>query len=146
MTASAAPAGPATSEPAPPTLPDAPPGPVEVGAAYALVLVLSVLVALWGAFLVPLRVGGTLVPVCWLLALGSTAVLGAWGGRLLGKAGAVVPVLLWLAVAFTLGTRRAEGDLVVPGSTTGIVFLLAGAVGGAVAYGVQVTRLPAPPG
>ena len=107
-------------------------------------LALTVLLAVWGAFLVPLRVGGTLVPLSWLLALGGNVGLGAAGGRLYGKAGAVVPVVLWLLVAFTLGTRRAEGDLVVPGSTAGLVFLLAGAVGGALAYGVQVTRAPSP--
>lgn len=126
------------------TEPAAPLGRGGTAAAYALVLLLSVLLALWGAFLVPLRVGGTLVPVSWVVALVGNVVLGSIGGRLLGKLGAVVPVLLWLAVAFTLGSRRAEGDLVVPGSTPGLVFLLAGAVGGAVAYGVQVTRVSAP--
>lgn len=141
MTAPAA--RPATSEgaataPVPPT----PPGPVQTAVAYGLVLLLSVLTAVWGAFLVPLRIGATPVPVCWLVALVATGVLGSSGGRLLGRAGAAVPVLLWLAVAVTLGTRRAEGDLVVPGSTTGIVFLLAAAVGGAVAYGAQSTRVP----
>ena len=138
------------TEPAPPygpppvPAPPAPLGPTGRGAAYGLVLVLTVLLAVWGAFLVPLRVDGTLVPLCWLLALGGNVGLGTAGGRLYGKAGVVGPVLLWLVVAFTLGSRRAEGDLVVPGSTTGLVFLLAGAVGGAVAYGVQVTRAPAP--
>lgn len=109
---------------------------------YGLVLLLTLLLAVWGAFLVPLRLGGALLPVSWVLALGTTLVGGVVGGRLLGKAGAVVPVLLWLAVAVTLGTKRSEGDLVVPGSTAGLVFLLAGALGGAVAYGIQVTRLP----
>jgi len=139
------------TEPAPPLGPPpvpatpAPPlGPTGRGAAYGLVLVLTVLLAVWGAFLVPLRVDGTLVPVCWLLALGGNVALGTAGGRLYGKAGVVGPVLLWLVVAFTFGSRRAEGDLVVPGSTTGLVFLLAGAVGGAVAYGVHVTRPPSP--
>jgi len=138
------------TEPAPPLGPQpvpAPPaalGPTGRGAAYGLVLVLTVLLAVWAAFLVPLRVDGTLVPVCWLLALGGTVGLGTAGGRLYGKAGVIGPVLLWLVVAFTFGSRRAEGDLVVPGSTTGLVFLLAGAVGGAVAYGVQVTRAPSP--
>lgn len=107
-------------------------------------LALTVLLALWGAFLVPLRVSGVVLPVCWLLALVGNVVLGAAGGRLQGKAGVVLPVLLWLFVAFTLGNRRAEGDLVVPGSTAGLGFLLAGAVGGAVAYGLHVSRAPSP--
>lgn len=140
MTASAAPSG--TQAPPVPPVPPGTPGRFATGAAVTLVLVLAVLLAVWGAFLVPLRVGGALVPVSWVIALAGNVVLGVQGGRLLGKAGAVAPALLWLAVAFTLGSKRAEGDLVVPGSTGGIVFLLAGAVGGAIAYGVQVTRLP----
>lgn len=126
------------------TEPAAPLGPTGTAAAYALVLLLTVLLAVWGAFLVPLRVGGTLAPVCWLIALGGNVALGTAGGRLYGKAGTVVAALVWLVVAFTLGSKRTEGDLVVPGSTVGLVFLLLGAVGGAVAYGVQVTRLPSP--
>ena len=129
--------------PATPPVAAGPPAPLAGAgrtAAYALVLALSVLLALWGAFLVPFRVSGTLVPVSWLLALAGNAVLGTVGGRLHGRAGAVGPVLLWLVVALTLGSRRAEGDLVVPGSTTGLVFLLAGAVGGAMGYAWHVTR------
>ena len=126
------------------TAPPAPLGAAARTAAYALVLALTVLLALWGAFLVPFRVSGTLVPVSWLLALAGNVVLGTAGGRLYGRAGAVVPMLLWLVVALTLGSRRAEGDLVVPGSTTGLVFLLVGAVGGAMAFGWQVTRPPSP--
>ncbi len=126
--------------------PPAPPPPPLTGAgragAYALVLALSVLLAVWGAFLVPLRIGGVLAPVCWVVALVGNVALGAAGGRLLGRPGSVVASLLWLAVAFTLGSRRSEGDLVVTGSATGLVFLLLGAVGGAVAYGVAATRLP----
>lgn len=124
-----------------------PPGwsPVGKGGAYALVLVLTVLLAVWGAFLVPFRVGGTLVPLCWLLALVGNVVLGRAGGRLLGKTGTIVVGLVWLVVAFTLGTKRSEGDLIVPGTTVGLVFLLAGAVASAVSYGLVVTRVPAPP-
>ena len=127
------------TDPAPPA---APPGPGQTAGAYALVLLLAVLLAVWGAFLVPLRVGGTLVPVSWAVAFGGNLVLGVAGDRLAGKAGALVPALLWLVLAFTLGSKRAEGDLVVPGSTEGVVFLLAGALGSAVAYAVAVLRPP----
>lgn len=125
-------------------MPPQPLGAAGRTAAYGLVLALTVLLALWGAFLVPLRVGGVLLPVSWVLALGGNVVLGVVGGCLHGKAGVVLPVLLWMLVAFTLGSRREEGDLVVPGSTTGLGFLLAGAVGGAVAYGLHVSRAPSP--
>lgn len=122
------------------TEPAAPPGGVSRAAPYALVLLLTVLLAVWGAFLVPLRVAGVAAPVCWLVALVTTLTGGTVGGRLGGRGGTAVPVLVWLVVALTLGSRRTEGDLVVPGTTTGLVFLLAGAVGGAVAFALQVRR------
>lgn len=122
-----------------PPAPARPSGVANAGA-FALVLLLTVLLAIWGAFLIPFRVGAVLVPVSWAIALVGNAVLGRAGGHLGGKAGVVVVGGLWLAVAFTLGSRRAEGDLIVPGSATGLGFLLLGAVGSAVAYGMHVTR------
>ena len=111
-------------------------------AAYALVLVLAVLLAVWGAFLVPLRIGGTAVPVCWAVAVVGNGLLGWYGGQLLGRLGAAGPGVLWLVVALTLGSKRGEGDLIVPGSTTGLVFLLVGAVASAVAYGATSPGAP----
>ncbi len=111
-------------------------------AAYGLVLVLTVLLAVWGAFLVPLRVGGTAVPVCWVVAVVGNVLLGRYGGQLLGRSGALVPGLLWLGIALTLGSKRREGDLIVPGSVTGLVFLLVGAIASAVAYGLASPGAP----
>ena len=102
---------------------------------YALVLLLTVLLAVWGAFLVPLRYGTVPVPVSWLVAVAGNGLLGWYGGRLLGRPGALVPGVLWLGIALTLGSKRGEGDLVVPGTLVGLVFLLLGAVTSAVAYG-----------
>ena len=39
-----------------------------------------------------------------------------------------------------LSSRRAEGDVVVPGSAVGTGFLLAGALASALAYGAAVLR------
>lgn len=122
------------------------PSPVEPGrgesaAAYALVLWLALLLALWGAFLVPLKVGTVPVPLSLLVALAGNAALGWWGGRLYGRLGAAGPGLVWLGVALALGTQRREGDLVVPGSAMGLLFLLVGAVTSAVAFGA-VRRRP----
>jgi hypothetical protein len=100
-------------------------------AAYALVLVLTVELALWGAFLVSFRVAGVLVPVCWVIAVMGNAAVGRAGGMLAGRLGAGVPGLLWLAVVVPLMTRRTEGDLVVVG-LVGLVFLAAGALASAV--------------
>lgn len=107
---------------------------------YVLVLVLTVQLAVWGAFLVPFRIGGTVVPVCWLIAGLGNAAVGWAGGRLAGHRGAAFPGLVWLLVAFTLGSKRAEGDLVVTGTTVGTVFLLLGAVSSAGTYGIVLAR------
>ena len=104
-------------------------------ASYALVLLLTVLLAVWGAFLVPLRIGSVPIPVSWVIAIAGNGLLGWVGGRLLGRLGAAGPGVVWLAVALTFGTPRAEGDLIVPGTVVGLVFLVAGAVASAVAYG-----------
>ena len=130
-------AGPVPDEPAPAPLA----GPALV-AAYGLVLLLAVLLALWGAFLVPLRVGTVLLPVSWLVAAAGNAALGWAGGRLLGRPGAAGPGIVWVVIALTLGSRRAEGDLIVPGSTAGLVFLLVGAVASAAAYSAVARRPP----
>ena len=114
--------------------------PPERVAAYALVLVLTALLALWGAFLVPFRVGGALVPVSWVVALVGNAVLGRAGAQLAGSTGAVVPGLLWLVVALGLASRRAEGDVVVPSTAVGLGFLLCGVSASAVVYGRAVLR------
>lgn len=108
-------------------------GPAGTALSYALVVLLTVLLAVWGAFLVPFRVAGVLVPVCWVLAVAGNTALCLAGGRLGGRAGAAVPGLLWVVVAFTLGSPRAEGDLVVPGTPVGLVFLLLGVGASAVA-------------
>lgn len=117
-------------------------GRVSTYAGFALVLLLTALLAVWGAFLVPFRVGATLVPVSWAVAVAGNLLVGRAGGRLVGRLGAGLTGVLWLGIAFTLGSKRAEGDLVVPGSVTGLVFLLAGGVASAVAY-ARATPLPA---
>jgi hypothetical protein len=113
---------------------------VERGWAYALVLLLTVLLALWGAFLVPFRVGGVLVPVSLVIAVVGNVLVGRAGARVAGSTGAVVPGLLWVAVTLVLSSRRAEGDVVVPGDAVGLAFLLTGALASAVAYGAAVLR------
>lgn len=115
--------------------PDDAPGPGLTYASYALVLLLALLLAVWGAFLVPLRIGTVPVPVSWVIAVVGNGLLGWAGGRLLGRLGAAGPGVVWLTVALTAGSQRAEGDLVVPGTVVGLVFLVSGAIASAVAYG-----------
>lgn len=119
---------------------------LRTGASYALVLVLAVELAVWGAFLVPLRAFGVPLPAGPLVALVGNAGLGIAGTRVLGRrAGGLLPFLLWLVVALALGTRRAEGDVVVPGGAMGLAFLACGAVSGVAVLGVGPS-LPRPAG
>lgn len=116
---------------------------VRVAATYLLVLVLSVELAVWGAFTVLLRVGGQPVPLGIAVAVVGNVVLGTWGGRVLGRrAGALGPGLVWLVVALQLASTRPEGDLVVVSGLRGFAFLIAGAV----AALTVVLRSPATPG
>ena len=105
-------------------------------AVYALVLLLSLLTALWGSFLVPLRVGGVPVPVAVVLAVVANLVLGTQAGRLYGRTGAALPGVVWFAIAGTLQARRPEGDLIVVGTLTGYAFLLLGSIATAVPVGL----------
>ena len=116
---------------------------LQRGWASVLVLLLTVLLALWGAVLVPFRVGGTLVPISIVIAVVGNVLVGRAASRLAGSGGALATGVLWTGLTLVLSSRRAEGDVVVPGSPVGMGFLLAGAVASAVAYGAAVLR-PAP--
>ena len=116
------------------------PGPVRRAAQYALLLLLAVLLAVWGAFFVPLRLGGVPVPLGLLLALAPVPLVLA-GGRASGRRwGGAGPYLVWVLVVLRLAATRTEGDLVLPGGgTTGalsLAFLGLGVVGGGCALGL----------
>lgn len=53
-------------------------------------------------------------------------VLGGAGAALASRTGAVAAAAGWVAVVLVLSSPRPEGDLVVPGSTLGTVWLVAG--------------------
>lgn len=113
------------------------------GASFALVLLLTVLLALWGAFLVPLRVGGVPAPVGVLLALATVPLCRAGGDALRSRVGAALPLLVWAALALSLSSQRREGDLIVTGSLAGLAFLGLGLLGGAYVVGSWRPRPPA---
>ena len=110
-------------------------------ASYALVLVLGVELAVWEAFLVAARPFGTALPLAAAVALLGNLVVGVAGGRVLGRPlGAVVPGVLWLVVALLLGTKTAEGDVVVTSTFRGMAFLLVGTAAAAVPIGLAVAH------
>lgn len=101
---------------------------VRPGVAVAVALVLTVLLTVWASFLVPLRLSGVPVPV-WALPLAAMLAAAAWAGRRAGIAGTVLPAALWLVLSWLVfGSARAEGDLVVPGTTSGYAYLFGGLV------------------
>jgi hypothetical protein len=105
--------------------------------------IVAVLVAGWLAlvevFWLPLRIGGILVPLSVLAAIvGNLMLIGA-AHRLSGsRVVAVLPGLVWLAVAIAAMIRRPEGDLVLTGGgatgTINLLFLLLGVT--AAAFGI----------
>jgi hypothetical protein len=138
----AAPALPAPAEPRAPARPDRAADPLAARvAAGVLISLFSVGLALVEAFLVPLRVGTVPLPICVLLAVAGNVVLTKLAVRQTGSVvvGVLQPVL-WLLVVVVLSLPRAEGDLIVPGSATGLVFLFAGAVAGAYGVASEITR------
>lgn len=91
--------------------------------------VVAVLVAGWLAlvevFWLPLRIGGLLVPLSVAGAVVGNLMLTAAAHRLSGsRIVALLPALVWLAVAVAAMIRRPEGDLIITGGgATGIVNL-----------------------
>lgn len=117
-----------------------PPGLAATVAAYALVLVLTVLCAVWGAFLVPLRLFGVPVPLSVVVAVVGNAGLGWAAIRITGRRiGGVVPGLGWLLIALAFGTPRPEGDVVIPSSAMGYAFLGFGTVAATAVLGLRPT-------
>lgn len=90
-------------------------------------------------FLVPFRIGGTSTPLALLLALVGNVALTRVMYRATGhRVATAVPVVAWLALVLVFSVKTAEGDLVVPGTWPGLLFLFGGTIAGAVAVGRTV--------
>jgi hypothetical protein len=116
-------------------------------AAGVLIAVLAAGLAVVEAFLVPLRIGSVPFPICIPLAMAGNIVLAKLAVRQTGSiAWGAVPPVVWLVVIIVLALPRPEGDLILPGSLTGLVFLFAGAVSGAYGVASEITRRAAAAG
>jgi hypothetical protein len=110
-------------------------------ASYTVVLVLAVELAVWGAFLTGARVFGFPLPVAALVAAVGNVSLGIAGASVLRRRlGAIVPGVVWLGIALTLGSRKTEGDVVVGGDLRGLAYLLVGTIAAAAVVGVAGAR------
>lgn len=111
---------------------------VVSGAAYAALGLLGAVSGVVGSFVQNWTAGpvpvASIVLVALVFVMVRLAGLGM-GGRL----GATVPAVTWVIVAFVMSMRRAEGDLVIPGTVAGYVFI----VGGMLAAVAGVMLVPA---
>lgn len=121
-------------------------GPLDAfvsGAAYAALGLLGGVFGVVGSFAQDWAVGSVpvaaIVLVALVFALARLAGLGM-GGRL----GAAIPAVVWGVVVFVMSMRRTEGDLVVPGSTAGYVFIIGGMI--AAVAGIMMVPPARPPG
>lgn len=113
------------------------------GAAYAALGLLGVLFGLLGSFMQNWTTGPVPVAAIILVALVFCMVRLA-GLGMGGRLGATIPAVMWAVVAFVMSMRRAEGDLVVPGTTAGYVYIIGGMV--AAVAGVMMVPAARPPG
>lgn len=93
------------------------------------------LLALVTAFFVPTRIGGVVSVGVLLTVLTIGPYSHAVGRALRSAPAAAVPGIGWFVVTMLLATKRAEGDLVVTGSVSGLAFLLLGTVSATVGIG-----------
>jgi len=108
---------------------------------YLLLLTIAVELALWESFLVGARPFDVGLPVSAVLAVAGNLLLGRLGAAVVGRpVGAAVPGLLWLGVTLTLGSRTAEGDLVVTNTFRGVALLIGGSAAAAVAVAWSAAR------
>jgi hypothetical protein len=106
------------------------------GRALAVVAVAAWL-ALVEVFWLPLRVAGVLVPLSVMAAVAVNLLLPEAARRWSGsRVVALLPGIVWLAVALAAMVRRPEGDLILTGGVaSGVVnlaFLMAGTLAAAV--------------
>ena len=134
--------------PTPPPAPERSSGGLDklVRAGGAVVAVCGgILLAFYATFMTPYRIGTVFVPVSLVLVIVGNAAL-VWFAYYTtrNKFLALLPGLVWLALAFLGADRTTEGDLVLyQKNWVGTVYLFAGAITIAVAaYRIIVPKSP----
>jgi hypothetical protein len=106
------------------------PGPLFLVAAYAVLFVFGATAGLLGSFLLSAgpRIGATLaLPVGLVLALVLHPLAGYLGHLLTAtRAGILTPLVGWAAVVLPLSVGTSEGDVVLPGNTLSLIYLVLG--------------------
>jgi hypothetical protein len=111
----------------------------------------AALSAMLAALLVPLRWGTVIVPVSVLIAVASTAglILLAWRA-VRSIALAAIPFAIWVVTVLVFSQARPEGDVLLPGGQTGVVYvvyatMLGGFVAGLVTIFILSSSRPVTP-
>lgn len=117
-------------------------GDVVRHAAVAMLTFVAALLAVFGAFLVPVTPLPGLSAGVVLAVIGNYVVVTRARGVTRTAAGAALPALAWLAIVMTLASGRREGDVILTGSGASLAFIALGALSAALALG---RRLPAEP-
>ena len=106
--------------------------------------------ALVQVFWLPFRLGGVLVPLSVPAAVVGNVLLVRAAWQLTGsRVVAVLPAVVWLAVAVAAMSRRPEGDLLITsggaGGLVNLAFLLLGVLAAALSVGRAMTSPAGPP-
>lgn len=119
------------------------------GAAYVVLGVLGAAIGIYGAFLVPLRLFGSVEGLADVIGFVGVTVAGVGGALGLGRpVAAIVPGIGWIVAIGVLGSSHDQ-DIVIPGSLgndpgigkVGALYLASGLVGTLVAGLVAGRRL-----
>lgn len=108
-------------------------------AAYLVLALLGFAYGLFGAFHQDWTVGTWPLPAIGLCVVLFGLVYGA-GFGMGSKLGAVVPAAVWMVVTFVMSSKQSEGDLVVPGTTAGYVYIIGGMVAALLAIALAPSR------
>jgi Family of unknown function (DUF6113) len=120
---------------------------LATGGAYGALVAFGVVLGLVGSFQFSWEFGGVPVAAILLTAL-NFAFFRAAGWAMAAKLGTVAVVVPWLIMVILLSSPRAEGDLIVTGTSAGWVFILGGAAAAAlaIAWAPSPGRPPEPGG
>ncbi|MGN9812126.1 hypothetical protein ACTMSW_22565 [Micromonospora sp. BQ11] len=115
-----------------------------VGGAFAVLG--GLLSAVLELLLAPLRVGGHLIGVAVLVAVGVNLLLGWFAHRTVSRRWAVaLPAVPWFLLVAIAGLRTDEGDLLLAGTWVDLGMIVGGAMTFAVVGFRQVLAAPPPP-
>ncbi len=124
--------------------------PLDIGLRVAgglVAFVAGAVTAVLELLLAPLRVGGYLVGLAVLVAVGANIVLSWFAVESVGRRWAVaLPALPWVVIMVAAADRTTEGDVLLVGNWVGLTLVVAGAMTFAVMAFRSILAPPPAPG